>query len=154
MRLAIIIEGTQNSGKTSTIKELIKLFGFKNLKQMKAGWQQIFLSSIFKSLRIFFYCIPASPSETDIPLSERFEEWQHLPEMLILAEQTGGQHHVSTMAFLTANHYNIKIFPISNSNGINHWERFDNSTKNSKLSGRADDITSFINSFIKTNSIV
>ncbi|KRB56936.1 MULTISPECIES: hypothetical protein [Flavobacterium] len=154
MRLAIIIEGTQNSGKTSTIKELIKLFGFKNLKQMKAGWQQIFLNPIFKSLRIVFYCIPASPSETDIPLSKRFEEWQHLPEMLILAEQVGGQHHGSTMAFLNANHYHIKVFSINNSNGVNHWERFDNLTKNVKLSKRAYDITDFIKSFLKTNSIV
>ncbi|MDN3674107.1 hypothetical protein QWY99_13680 [Flavobacterium branchiarum] len=154
MRLAIIIEGTQNSGKTSTIKELIKLFGFKNLKQMKAGWQQIFLNPIFKSLRISFYCIPASPTETDIPLSKRFEEWEYLPEMIILAEQTSGRHHASTIAFLTANHYNIKVFPINNSIGVNHWERFDNSTKNSKLSKRVDDITDFIKSFIKTNSIV
>lgn len=154
MRLAIIIEGTQNSGKTSTIKELIKLFGFKSLKQMKAGWQQIFLNSIFKSLRIVFYGIPASPSETDIPLSTRFKSWQHLPEVLILAEQIGGQHHANTMAFLAANHYNVQIFTISNSNGINHWERFDNTTKSIKLSKRADEIIDFIKKFIKANSII
>lgn len=154
MRLAIIIEGNQNSGKTSTIKELIKLFGFKNLKQMKAGWQVIFVNPIFKSLRITFFGIPASPSETDLPLNERFKNWPHLPEVLILAEQTGGKHSANTIAFLTANHYHIKTFTILNSNGTNHWERFDNSTKSIKLSKRSDDIIDFIKHFIKTNSII
>jgi hypothetical protein len=154
MRLAIVIEGNQGSGKTSTIKELIKLFGFKNLKQMKAGWQQIFLNRIFKSLRIIFYCIPASPSETDLPLSKRFENWENLPEMIILAEQTGGKHSANTMTFLTANHYQIKIFTILNSSGTNHWEKFNNSTKDVKLSKRSDDIIEFIKNFIKTNSII
>ena len=154
MRLAIIIEGSQRSGKTSTIKELIRLFGFKNLKQMKAGWQQIYLNPIFKSLRLIFYCIPASPSETDFPLTERFEDWKNLPEVLVIAEQIGGKHAANTMAFLATNHYHITTFTILNSNGSHHWEKFTNTSKNSKLSKRCDDIIDFIKTYIKTNSII
>lgn len=154
MKLAIIIEGDQRSGKTSTIKELIRLFGYKNLKQMKAGWQQIYLNPIFKSLRLIFYCIPASPSETDFPLTQRFKDWKSLPEVIIIAEQIGGKHTASTIAFLNANHYNIKTFTILNSNGTHHWEKFTATSKNSKLSKRCDDIIDFIKTYIKTNSII
>jgi GTPase SAR1 family protein len=41
MRLAILIIGPQNSGKTSTIKHLIKLYNGKTLTIMKAGWNEI-----------------------------------------------------------------------------------------------------------------
>lgn len=88
MKLAILIVGKQNSGKTSTIKHLINKHCDRSLSVMRAGWQYPFLNSTFKSLRINVFCIPASPTETGIELKDRFKDWDYIPQVVIVAEQS------------------------------------------------------------------
>lgn len=107
MKLAILILGERNSGKTSIIKNVITLCNGKSLKIMKAGWNDIFLNTIYKSLRIHFFCVPASPSETNKKLSVRFASF--VPDTLIVAEQLGGINYADTMSFLTTNGYIIYL---------------------------------------------
>ncbi|MHC9087455.1 hypothetical protein ACXIHB_01960 [Tenacibaculum sp. IMCC1] len=152
MKLAIVIEGHQNSGKTSTIKELINSYGNKSISQMKRGWQKLFLNSIFKYLKLDIYCVPASPSETNIELIKRFPNW--VPEVLIVAVQPNGQHYSSSMSFLTNNNYQILKYSLTNNNGNLDWDRFDSSTKQNKLSNRADEIIFDIRSFINNNNLI
>ncbi|MGV3459065.1 MAG: hypothetical protein ACO1N9_01295 [Flavobacterium sp.] len=103
MRLAILIVGDQNSGKTSTIKHIVELFNGRILKIARAGWKSIFLNSLLGSLKLIFYCIPASPTETKIKLSARFATWTSLPEVLVIAEQTSGTNYTDTINFLAIN---------------------------------------------------
>jgi len=154
MRLAILIVGLQNSGKTSTIRHLIRVYNGKSLKIMKAGWKDIFLNPIFKLLKLIFYCIPASPSETDNKLSDRFSTWTWLPETLVVAEQTGGRHYVDTINFLSTNGYHVLRYDILATNGATDWERFTPSNMSSKLDNRANEIVNDIKLFFKTSGII
>ena len=152
MKLAIVIEGEQNSGKTSTIKELINLFTDRKLVQMKRGWQTIFLNHTFKSLRLICYCIPASPSETGVEIGKRLKGFT--PEVLIVAEQPSGQHYSDTYNYLNMNGYTIVAFSIHNKKGSLVWERFDSKSKALKLKNRANEIVDEMRHFLKTNSII
>ena len=153
MRLAIVIEGSQNSGKTSTIKNLVNCYGNKNISQMKRGWQRIFLNNSFQYLKLNFYCVPASPSETGIELKKRFNNiW--IPEVIIVALQPNGKHYSSSNVFLTNNNYSILRYRINNSNGNSDWDRFNNNTKVRKLNNRANQIIGDIRQFINNNNLI
>ncbi|HEX8561861.1 MAG TPA: hypothetical protein VF676_02670 [Flavobacterium sp.] len=152
MRLAILIIGAQNSGKTSTIKHLISVYNGRKLKVMKAGWKDIFLNPVLKSMRLNFFCVPASPTETGIKLSTRFLTM--LPEVLVVAEQDGGANYPDTMSFLATSSYSILRYDIQKTNGSLDWERFDTKTMTSKLDNRTDEIVTDIKTFLKTNGIV
>lgn len=112
MKLAIVIEGVPNSGKTSTIRELINSYGNRTLRVMRRGWNRIFLNRNFTYLKLDFYCVPASPSETNIELNQRFADWR--PDVLIVALQINGQHYLSSQNFLNNNNYNILRYSIVN----------------------------------------
>lgn len=154
MKLAIIIEGVQNSGKTSTILHFVNQFQLRTLTVMRSGWQTLFVNTLFQTLKINPYIISSSPSESNNPLTSRFATCSDLPDIIIMAEQTGGRHHSNTTTFLTTNGYIIINYPISNVLGSLDWERFDSSTKSAKLTKRADDIMDSIKLFIKTHSII
>lgn len=152
MKLAILIQGEQNSGKTSTIRELINLQSDKSVSNMRRGWQRIFLNKQFKYLKLDVYCVPASPSETNIKLGDRFPKW--MPEVLIVAEQPSGKHYSDTINFLNNNNYNVLNFAISNTNGNSDWERFTNSDRTIKLGNRTNHIVSEIRQFIAINNLI
>lgn len=154
MRLAILIVGDQNSGKTSTVKHLIAQYNGKILKIARASWKSIFLNSILGSLKLIFYCIPASPTETKIKLSTRFSTWTSLPEVLVIAEQTSGTNYPDTISYLAANGYHVLRYDLLNTNGSANWERFNMSNMNTKLDNRANEIVSDIKSFIRSNGII
>lgn len=154
MKLAIIIVGVQNSGKTSTIRHLINKYCDKSLSVMRAGWQYPFLNSSFKSLRLNVYCIPASPTETNIELKDRFKDWDYIPQVLIVAEQSVPSKYPSTISYLTGNGYTIMQYDILNSIGTMDWERFNSKDEIIKLDNRANQIINDIKTFIKTNGII
>lgn len=64
MKLAIIIEGVQNSGKTSTILHFVNQYRSKQVIKMRSGWKNLFLNQSFQSLEIKTYIISSSPSES------------------------------------------------------------------------------------------
>lgn len=154
MKLAIIIEGVQNSGKTSTILHFVNQHQSRTLTVMRSGLKSLYLNPSFQALRVEPYIISSSPSESDTPLSKRFSGLAVLPELIIIAEQTGGRHQANTITFLTTNGYSIVTFPITNVIGSLDWQRFDTSNKAIKLTNRANEIMDSIKSFIKINSII
>lgn len=155
MKLAIIIEGGQNSGKTSTIKYFVNQYQNRQLKQLRSGWQNLFINpSLFSTLRINPYIIPSSPSESNKLLSQRFLNWKGLPDIVILAEQQNGRHQVNTESFLRSNGYHIIKHLINNVSGNSDWERFDKSNEKIKLTNRSNQIMFDITNFIKTNNII
>lgn len=154
MKLAILIEGPQNSGKTSSIRKFINIFCDKSNRQMRIGWQRVSLNQSFPNLKMDTYCIPSSPSETNVTLSARFKNWNHIPDILILAVQPNGQHHNNSYNYLRTNNYHILSFTISNVKGVGDWERFDQNTKQNKLTKRANDINKEIRHFIKNFNII
>lgn len=152
MKLAIVVEGLPNSGKTSTIRELVNSYGNKTLSVMRKGWNRIYLNRNFEYLKLDFYCVPASPSETNIELSQRFPDWH--PDVLIVALQINGQHYISSQTFLNVNNYNILTYSITNQEGNRTWERFDDTNKVDKLRERADEIVEDIKKFISAHGII
>ena len=155
MKLAIIIEGYQNSGKTSTIKHFVNQYQNRQLKQLRSGWQNLYINpTFFSTLRINPYIIPSSPSESNKLLSQRFLNWNGLPDIIILAEQHNGKHQLNTENYLNSNGYHIIKHLINNVSGNSDWERFDNSNKIVKLTNRSNQIMLDITNFIKANNII
>ena len=148
MKLAIVIKGEQNSGKTTTIRELIRLRGGKNISRIKRGFQRLILDKKLICLKLDVFCIPSSPSEQNNPLSNQFPNWK--PDVLLVAEQPNGRHFKNTYDFLKENHYEILKFTIHNQAGDSIWERFNNDSKDVKLRDRVTDIIYSINDFVKT----
>lgn len=154
MKLAILIVGKQNSGKTSTIKHLVNSYSRKSLSIMKRGYTSLFLNKKFRSLKLVVYCVPASPSETNIDLKIRFKNWDKIPQILIIAEQLRGSKYQNTIDFLNSNGYQINEYEINNVKGSQTWERFDSSNETKKLENRADEIIDYIKKHIRSNNII
>jgi len=148
-RIAIVILGLPNSGKSSTFKHIVLKYGGKKLQRIKRGWQS--LKKINSSiLRVYF--VPASPTETNIKLEDRFKDWKELPEILFVAEQTDGHNRQSTFDFLDKHEYKILKFELSNQNGDGIWDRFKKNTEEeeNKLNDRTREIVSKLKEEIKT----
>lgn len=87
-KLAVIIVGTQNSGKTTTIKYFDHEYDeYKRLKkQCRAGGRLLVLhKNSLRALFSYIYFVPASPTETKKSLKGRLKKWR--PEMILIAEQ-------------------------------------------------------------------
>lgn len=154
MKLAIVIKGSQNSGKTSTIKHFIGKQTGRKLRFMKKGWQRIFLNESFKCLRLTIYCLPASPSESNPnkTISELLKG--KTPSAIIVAEQRGGKNYDNTIEFLKEHGYTLKCYRITDTTDRTPWTKFDNTNKNEKLDQRTEQIVRDIKDFIRMHSIV
>lgn len=152
MKLAIVIEGSQNSGKTSTIKHLISQQRGWAVRNMKKGFQAIFLDKNFKALKLHLYCLPASPSETGKTIGGLLPTRR--PSAIIVAEQPGGKQYTNTFKFLEENDYTILKYSISEDKNNYPWSKFDNADKDEKLEKRTQQIVCDIKYFIRTNNII
>ncbi|RXQ97417.1 hypothetical protein EO244_00580 [Ancylomarina salipaludis] len=150
MKLAVVILGVQNSGKTETLRKIVKKYTGLPQKQMKAGWRFL---SIFKEkiweLKLHAFFVPASPSETKYKLEDRILDLGHSPEIIFLAEQTDGENRKSTFDFLEENKYKILDFELSNKNGGGIWDRFTPESKEEKLDTRTKEVITRLKEEIK-----
>ena len=141
MRLAIIIEGVQNSGKTSTIKRFINRQSERPINILRRGWRTIMLNLNFSCIRVILFCIPGSPSETDTPIKSILDKLHVYPEILIIPEQPDGKNYENTLTFLKENDYKIILKQrLSNTVGNDIWDRFNEENEVFKLDQRADAI--------------
>lgn len=148
MKLAIVIEGEQNSGKTSTIKFLL------NYQQARL-WMKyhILLSNKFSCLNVFVEAISSSPTERNEPLSITIGS--NTPDFLIIAEQKGGALSNNTYAFLKSNSYDVITFKLTNIVGSDIWDRWTSpSDETPRLQARKDEIIKTIINFIKVNNLI
>jgi len=134
-KLAVVILGEQNSGKTETLREIVKMYTGTPQKQMRAGWRYLSIYPSVRDLRLQCFFVPASPSETDIQLKDRFPDWQ--PDVLFLAEQINGKHLENSMKFLEQKEYEVFKYTLSNKDGIDLWDRYNSKTEKEKLKNRA-----------------
>lgn len=149
-KIAILIIGTQNSGKTSTIKYFDKKFdeNEREKKQCRSGWRNL---QLFKeelgALFLLIFFVPSSPTESNKPLSKRFINF--LPEVLLIAEQLNGSKYNNTIKFLEENGYEIVEFYISEDNKEEHWKRWNSIIEyDRKLNKRSEDIKNVLKKFI------
>ena len=154
MRIAIVIWGVQNSGKSSSFKGIIHNYSNKQISQMKRGWQKLFLNSIFTYLNIDSYFFPSSPTETGLNLEDHFNIWGWIPDVIFVAEQINGRNAPHTTSFLNNNGYQVMSYTLSNINGQGVWDRFDTTNEQTKLKARADEIINDIRAYIRANRIV
>ena len=150
MKLAIVIEGSQNSGKTTTIKHFIGKQTDRKLRFMKKGFQAIFLDKNFKALKLHLYCLPASPSETGKTIGELLPNRR--PSAIMIAEQPGGKQYANTFKFLEETDYTILKYSISEDKNNNPWSKFDNTDKFEKLDKRVNQIIDDIKDLLRSKT--
>jgi hypothetical protein len=150
MRIAVVIVGQQNSGKTATLKEIGRKHANKNPQRTMAGWRILSLfPDSFHALALHAYFVPASPTETNFKLEDRFKDWK--PEVLFVAEQINGENFISTFDFLKKEDYKILRFDLTNQIGFGIWDRFDHDSAKSKLDARVDLIMNDVKNQIGIN---
>ena len=137
-RIAVIIWGFRNSGKTTTIRHLV-------------GVSKRLCNCNFKILNIQnteieVFVEGQSPSEKDQTLEELIHVYYKkdgLPNNIIVAEQINGKNAGSTINFLIKNQYKINFFVIQKPESYNktHWD-YNSKAIPSKidLDKRIDDI--------------
>ena len=137
-RKAVIIWGTSNAGKTSTIKHLVgcpkrlnnRIFKIKNIKE--------------KDVEVFV--LGQSPSEKRQTLEELIKKnykKETLPDKIIVTEQINGKNAGNTINFLIKNKYQITFFVINNPEKHNrtHWDyNTDSMPSESVFKKRVEDI--------------
>jgi GTPase SAR1 family protein len=150
-RLAIILLGAQNTGKTSTLKEYSYYYFHKKVSTFKKGWR-IGVSPFkpkFHTIKIFAYFLPGSPTETKIPLADTIEPLDWYPDVLLMAEQLNGAEYQNTISYLRTHRYHIQEFRLSDKNGIDIWDRWSSKTEETtKLLYRREAVANYIRNYI------
>lgn len=125
-RLAIIIVGEQNSGKTSTLR-IYSDYYHKPVSTLKKGFRYGLtpFKPKFWMIKVFTYILPSSPTESRIPLADTIDPLGWYPDLLLIAEQVNGHEYSASLHYLMINEYHIKQFVISNVVGDGIWERWE-----------------------------
>lgn len=148
-KIAILIIGKQNSGKTTTIIFFDKVYNRdeKLKKYCRIGWRhlQLFKGKLH-ALFSLIYFIPSSPTETQRSLKKRLGKMR--PEFILMAEQINGSEYQNTIDFLTNNDYEIIEFYINRNNSKEIWCEWDNKNMNEILEKRAIEIGNEFRNFI------
>lgn len=151
-RLAIIIVGEQDSGKTTTLREYSNYY-HKPVSTLKKGFR--YGVTPFKpkywGVKVFTYILPSSPTESGISLANTIDPHEWFPDLLMMAEQLNGKQYSNSIHYLMGNEYQIKEFIISNIVGDGIWDRWkdgDNFRMKAKLLQRREEIADYIRKFI------
>lgn len=152
-RLAVVIVGVQNSGKTTTLKHFCDTYYRKKVSTFKMGWR--FGLSIFKprywGIKIDAFFIPASRTERDEYLIDLYKKLGWDPDFIFMAEQLNGKRYSDTIHYLMANGFHVKEFVLSNKEGNDTWDRWRNDLeREAKLLHRTEQIADYVRSFIST----
>jgi|GEM_PF-1755641 len=151
-KLAILLVGAPNTGKTSTLKEYCEYYeNVKFVARFRMGWRWNIMpfKPQYEGLKMPMFFVPSSPTESNRPLKNTIDPLKWFPDLLIVAEQLNGHQYANTIDYLRANEYQIKEFILSNTNGINIWDRWVNSVdKDTKLLYRREAIADYIRAFI------
>lgn len=153
-RLAIVLVGVRNTGKTSTLREYCEYYGNATLgPRFRKGWRwniAPFWPS-FPLVKTPAYFVQSSPTESNIPLADSIDPLRWFPELLFVAEQLGGNQYDNTISYLRLNDYHVKEFVLSNGDGIDIWDRWKtNIDRDTKLFYRREAIADYIRSFIQS----
>jgi GTPase SAR1 family protein len=150
-RLAIVVVGEQNSGKTSTLLQYSDYYN-EPVGTFRKGWRYRITPyrPKFETVKVWGYFLPGSPTETRIPLSHSIFP-KTMPDLLLMAEQLNGNEYSNTMHYLMTHNFQIKVYTISNiiGDGIwDRWEKGDAFREQAKLLQRREEIADYIRKFI------
>lgn len=152
-KLAVVLVGKQDSGKTTTIKHFDEKFDeFKRKKRYcRAGKRYLQLHKL-KALYSYIYFVPASPTETNYSLEKRLNnidvKLKPRPEMILMAEQLDGKAYITTIKFLKSEGYHVEEIIIGQGGSTIPWKSWDASNKNTLLKNRANEIADIFRAFI------
>ena len=156
-RLAVILLGNHNSGKTATIKYFEKKYDKygRYKRTCRSGWRHLQLyKEKSDALFTLMYFVPASPTETRNPLKNRLKDFK--PELLLISEQINGKEYDNTINFLNSNDYEIVTFELTRKKPENIWGEWNWSNKDEILDQRAaligNEFRNFILGKIATNT--
>lgn len=151
-KLAVVLVGMQNSGKTTTMKYFDKEYSEDNKlkKYCKAGRRYLQFYKL-KALYSYVFFVPASPTETKKSLKGRLKGWR--PEMILIAEQIdkgeSWNRYKETKDFLESEGYNVKELLIGDDAKEEVWKKWTNENFNEIMGQRAIEIGDIFREFIK-----
>lgn len=148
--LAIIITGSPNSGKTTTLKHFCNKYHHQKVDTFRQGWRHGMMPFADKYLgvKISAYILPSSRTEKHEPLEDIFENLEWYPEFLFMAEQLNGSEYENTIRFLRQNKYQIKEFILDKSNSDSIWHYYNNNDEQMYLEHRTEQIADYVRNFI------
>lgn len=153
-KIAVLLVGAQNSGKTSTINHFDTYYDEwdRTKKVCKVGWRHLQLHyKSLGSLISWIYFIPSSPTESRKSIKNRLGKLR--PEMLLIAEQIDKgekwNKYNETIEFLTQEGYEIKEFIIGDDTQHDTWRKWTQSSRANSLDNRAVIIGDVFREFIK-----
>lgn len=152
-RLAIILVGARDTGKTSTLKEYSEYYHNKSVDTFRKGWRHGLapFRPQFWTIKTSTYILPGSPTETNLPLKDTIEPLEWYPDILLMAEQLAGKEYINTINYLRIHHYHIVEFTLSNSVGSGIWDRWGTKAEETlRLLYRREAIADCIRNFIKS----
>jgi len=153
-KLAIIIVGKPNAGKTTTLKHFHDSYYYKKPKYLRQVLRRDFspFNYTFIGLKIIAFFLPSSRTETEKSLKETFVKinlgWY--PDFIFMAEQLDGDEYDNTIKYLRQKEYHIKEFVITDTNPDSTWRFYDKiDCKNIQLH-RTEQIADYVRNFIKS----
>lgn len=150
-KLAVLIVGEPNSGKTTTLKFFHNSYNANEVDSLRQGWRYNFMpfKPNYCSIKIWPYFIPASRSEKRISLEHTIEKLDWYPDFIFMAEQLDGAEYQNTISYLRENEYIIKEFILSKSNPDSIWHYFPPKEEKIILTQRTEQIAEYVREFIR-----
>lgn len=151
-KLAILIIGEQNSGKTTTLRSYSDYY-HKPVSTLKKGfrWDIAPFRPKFEAVKMWAYLLPSSPTESNIPLADTVDPIEWYPDLILMPEQLNGNEYSNSIHYLMANEYEVKEYNISNYIGDGIWDRWKDGDKfrmEAKLLQRREEIADYIRSYL------
>lgn len=149
-RLAILIVGNPNSGKTTTLKHFCNEYNPHNVSTFKQGWRYSMtpFADKYFGVKIVAYFLPSSRTERATSLEKTFESLEWWPDFLFMAEQLNGAEYTNTIRTLRENNYHIKEFVLDNGNPDGIWHYYDTVDEQLFLQYRKEAIAEYVRQFI------
>lgn len=152
-KLAIIIIGEQNSGKTTSLRSYSDYY-HKPVSTLKKGfrWDIAPFRPKFEAIKIWAYLIPSSPTESNTPLSTTIDPLDWYPDLILMPEQVNGKEYSNSLHYLMVNEYHIREYHISKNIGDGIWDRWKDGDKfrmEAKLLQRREEIADYIRLYLK-----
>lgn len=149
-RLAILLVGNQNSGKTTTLKHFCNSYRFHQADVFKQGWRYDItpFANKYLGVKVVAYFLPSSRTEKATPLETVFDSLEWYPDFLFMAEQLNGAEYQNTIRTLRENDYHIKEFILDSSNSDTIWRYYDKSDEDLFLNYRTEAMAEYVRRFI------
>lgn len=150
-RLAIIIVGKQDAGKTTTLRHFCNTYDDKTVSTFKQGLRNNFRPFTKENpIKVDAYFLPASRTERATKLADTFNDLGWCPPFMFIAEQLNGAEYNNTIRTLIENKYHIKEFTLYNDNRDSVWHYYSQQDEALIQFHRTEQIADYVRAFIKS----